>query len=348
MAISIIQNLPLIAPAFGDNLFVLATSNTNAEMIKHELIIDSNVVVTTYAPVHGGVADLHLGPTYRSVLDYFNNPVNDAGISFYNGGVDNHNLLITDKVTEVIDVVEEDFGDVKEYNRRIIKAVDAKQHTTGQPAIFCNQVCDDGFINRFILSGQKVPLMILTGTETNYNINLETLGETHIELFGQITTDQRMGQGMKTLSGNADGYVLAINGSDTPKMRLMIDHKCYPRKKTIYWLNRFGGWDWFNGIDYERIHKTEKLHSIRHRNGGRNKEIYEQTKGNIMEYKLFGRELNSNYYLYLMDMISSPIAFDDEGNRIRILDTNVDVVREEMMLEPEVRIEYLKENSITY
>jgi len=348
MAISILQNLPLIAPAFGDNLFILATTDPNVQMIKHELIIDSEVVVTTFAPVHGGVADLHLGPAYRSVLDYYNNPVNDAGVSFYQSGVANHNLSITDKVTEVIDIVDEDYGESNEYPRTLIKATTARLHTANEPAYFCNLEDDTGYITRYVINGQKIPLMILSGSETNYDIHLENLAGAYLSTFGTIEVDQRMGQGMRTFNFDGGAYLLSIDGTQAPKMRLMVDHKCYPRAKTIYWLNRFGGWDWFNGIDYEQIHKTEKTHSIRHRNSGRTKEIYELTHGNIKEIKLFGRELNSKYYEYLQDIVSSPIAFDEDGNRIRIMDTNVDVVREEMMLTPEIRIEYLIENTITY
>ncbi len=348
MAISILQNLPLIVPAFGDNVLVLATTNPNVRMIRHELIINDVVVVTTFAPVNGGVADLHLGPAYRSVLDYFNNPVSDLGVSFHNPGTNKHNLFITDRVTEVIDIVDEEFGETDNYTRRIVKATHMKPHVENQPAYFCNHVDDDGFINRYVFYGQKIPLMILTSSEMNYGINLETLAGAHISTFGTITVNERMGQGMKRFYPDANGYLLSIDGTTSNKMRLIVDPKCYPRTQTIYWLNRYGGWDWFNAIDYEEIHKTEKHHSIRHREGGRTVEIYELTKGNIKEMKLFGRELNSKYYKYLKDIVSSPIAFDEDGNRIRIMDTNVDVVREEMMLAPEIRIEYLKENSITY
>lgn len=349
MAITIIQNLPSVTPAFADNLLVVGTDNPNAQLIKYELKMGPDVMSTQYAPVFEGQADLHLGPIYRSFLNLYDNPLDEAGITFYDPGTEEHNLLITDQLTEVIDPVAKDFGAQNQYTRRIIKSVNFDVPVSSMaPAAFCNLVDDDGYINRWILNGQKIPVMIRTFSETDYTIQKVSYPDATSTAFGTPVTNQRMAQGMKTLTGDSSIYFLTIALGNNADMKLFVDSKCYPRTKTIYWLNSFGGWDWFNGIDYEIIHRTEKLQATKYINRARNKEVMQMSMGNTQECKLFGRALNSKYYAYLKDMVASPIVFDEDGERIRILDTNVDIVREDMILEPEIRIEYLKENSLIY
>ena len=349
MAISIIQNLPSVASAYADNLFIVATDNPNVQLIKHELVINTVVVSTQFSPVYEGEAELHLGPTYRSALGSYNNPLDNLGEDFYNVDTNNHNLLVTDRLTEVINPVTKDFGVIGDYPRRILKSVITPPVSPMSPAMFCNEVnTNHNMIIRWAFDDQKVPIMVRTHTQTNYEIDQISVEDGSEEPFGEVVVNQRMGQGMKRLTGPHKGYDLVIDGGNSQPMRIYLDHKCYQRSKTIYWLNSLGGWDWFNAIDYEIIHKSEKLQGIRYGHRGREKDIMQLSMGNTKEYKLFGRALNSEFYYYLKDMVSSPIAFDEDGNRIRILDTNVDIEREGMILEPEIRIEYIKENSISY
>lgn len=140
--------------------------------------------------------------------------------------------------------------------------------------------------------------------------------------------------------------VVKMSGGDE-ELIYVIDNKDYERAKTLYFMNRYGGWEWFDFIDYERIVKADKAQYTRYENEEGDLGIHQQINHSFNEYKLWGREVSPDHIEYLGDIVNSPIVFDDTGKRVRVLDDNI-LTNAGGILQPELTISYLEEKVINF
>ena len=140
--------------------------------------------------------------------------------------------------------------------------------------------------------------------------------------------------------------VLTTDAGDN-SIDLTIDPKCYPRSLTLYFLNQYGGWDWYNVIDYEELTKADKAQHSRYSDMYGGKEIYQHVSEKKKELKCYGRAGIAERLAYIEGLVTSPFVFDQDGNRVRVLDNNI-LTDADGMLEPEFTIQYLEENTINF
>jgi hypothetical protein len=139
---------------------------------------------------------------------------------------------------------------------------------------------------------------------------------------------------------------LSISEGPTP-ITYIQDATCYKRPKTLYWLSSFGGWEWFNFIDYEKTVLSDKQELTVNSDYFSTKQIRTISEDKRFQYLLIGRQCSGDESLYINEMITSPIVIDETGARVRVLTERMLIDAGEI-LQPEVRIEYLPEKSIRY
>lgn len=126
-----------------------------------------------------------------------------------------------------------------------------------------------------------------------------------------------------------------------------IDRNNYPRKLTLHFLNRYGGWDWYDVVDYEKTVKVNKSQLTRYVDMYGSKAIHQHVSGQVTELKCYGRQGAAEYLSYIEDLVTSPMVIDQDGNRVRVLDDNI-LTDAHGILEPEFTIQYIEENVINY
>lgn len=331
--------------AYGDNLVIAETNDPDVVVIKYELSHGGNNIMKQYSPVRGGEADFHMRSVYRAMLDYYNNPLDSplGAVSY-----DEMRKQITETYTEIINPVTEETGHSVSVNKTLLKRAEQRPGFS-----FANNDTKPNEIIRHCFSGQKIPFTVSnTHPSIIYELMVHVDGS-DIQLNIDSVPGDNLMMGVIQATWDSDQAELFLQEKNTPgstggnTMKLFIDHKCYSRSKTIYWLNRYGGWDWFNAIDYEVITKTEKEHLERYVNKGREREPLEMVGDLKKEYILFGKPVIWEYINHYDDLVSASVIFDEDGNKIRLLNTNFDLVRDGLM-EPQIRIEYMKERVVNY
>ena len=114
------------------------------------------------------------------------------------------------------------------------------------------------------------------------------------------------------------------------KIYFKPDSKCYPYDKTLYFLNRYGGWDLYQFRDVTK--KEFKVDKIRNR-------TFQQVQGTSNETKLQGRPETFASLEILKDIISSPEVYDTAGARVYVKDANFIIKDGDQVIIPEITIE---------
>ena len=135
------------------------------------------------------------------------------------------------------------------------------------------------------------------------------------------------------------------NYPGTVNYKFILDKNCYPRKKTLYFLNDFGGWEHYNFIDYSVKETVDKDQYTTYKDIYGSTSIGETVYHGQTEMTLFGRQLIAEGCNYLKHVLTSPIVLDEKGIRVRVTTSNLRL-DEQGIIEPTVTIKYEKQDKI--
>lgn len=354
MALTIEQQPSIHTGAFGRNVIRVSTDSGEVKRIKYELVYDSNVIATQFSPIFAYLGEITLGDPqgifnisglYSSFLPYYNNPIKGLTANFTQIDAVHHQKLITDKIDEV------GADGTTSLNRRIYKAVDTKYgistfwNAGGTQRFLAYNRSKDNKVVRHAFQGQHIPIAYYNAnTTTGLYIQItnadgtSNLGLTNINQFYRVANWK---------VNTVHEYNVISVGNSQVNLELIVDNNKYKRTKTLYFLNRFGGWEWYNFLDYDKVIRSNKSQYTKYINHQGDTDIQQIINGVVDEYKLYGRPLNGDYLYYLEDLITSPIVLDEQGERVRVLNNNIDVDGDDIF-EPEITIQYIKEDTITY
>jgi hypothetical protein len=344
MAITVIKqpgfyfenNETWFAAAYRDNILKVSTNST-ATFIQYELQISEVTQLTQYAPVVAGVAVFNLKNAYSSIL---RNHIEIMGEldEFVEVATTKHIQTITEKLTEVIKE-----GAIKTIGRRILKA---SSFTEGIEEDWFDALAT-GF--RHCFAGQYVPLSAIRLDDGAIGIDVND-----VEIGEICTDDNNLGFGVWQQEGDDDVQKIEYTLDVDPEFRgkrlaeghtLLIDRKCYPRKKTLYYLNQFGGWDWCNFVDYEKVLITEKEYYEKYTDIESSRTMGVNVTDKHEEMKLFSLERIAEYN-NIQELIESPIVYDETGTRVFVV-TPRNAYDKEGLMTPEITIRFIGGDFIT-
>lgn len=235
-------------------------------------------------------------------------------------------------------------------------------HSTGVIAMEKNPIPGKRTF-RYVFPQQKVPIVMYTNVEEN--LELEGTGFTATSIIEREAPNYTFAGMWRVpdipLAVQSIGCVneaIPFPGSPVGSVPIASEYiyiyyypdtTCYPRKKVLYFQNRYGGWDFYPFVDYEETYVTEKDQLTITKNLEGDKQIMQLVDGSIKELKLFGKPGNYEQVFHLRDLITSPVVIDEQGQRVRVLNERITLVGpDEGIITPEIRIQYLKENAISY
>jgi hypothetical protein len=122
-------------------------------------------------------------------------------------------------------------------------------------------------------------------------------------------------------------------------LRLVHDTKCYPRAKTLHWINSRGGWDFYSFPEEEQKIQVEGDSGERWLDF-QTREVWGETKQWRNISTLTGKKKSWEWNYHLKDLFTSPRVVDHLGHTVRVIDTDYNWNYTGVQ-EPRVRIEYL-------
>jgi hypothetical protein len=346
MAISIITNPGQSIDAFSNPYIEVSSSNLSVERFLLEVLSPGDVVeLRQYNTAYAGGVKIPLR-SLSSLLSGYNNPLEGvlpaAGAAVskpIDEFVKRWSLRITGISSEGTTVAGESItvGPINIYK----SVYSGRNSYWNNTKAFIALNHQNSVSTRSCLPNALIPLNVYRdGGVTPLLVN----GVSKISLsYGDVD----IASALYRISSD-DYHVISIDspgGSNT--LNISVDYRCYPRSKTLYFLNTYGGWEWYNTIDWERTERSSKDQYTRYADSTGRVAIWTSVDESIEEYTLYGRPGVGPDLVYLRDLIRSPIVLDENGTRIRVLDTNTlsDV---QGILEPEITIQYLRENTITF
>jgi hypothetical protein len=344
MALSIISQPAEYISAFGKN--TIKVSTTNEDILRFIIQVkdnSDNILIQKYITAFDGAGTFAMKNTLSAVLYAYNALITTLS----NGGtsvrtVTNHSQIVKFVIKGLLlDGTTPVGEDTTITNRKLHKAVNngfGVDWTTGTNFFPYESV--NGEIIRYAFKNQYIPICLYT-TEASRAISLNGSALATLTLTG--------GFGCLLYKDNSSQVVNTITSAGTTSntFKYILDNKCYQRSKTLYFINEYGGWDWYNFIDYETTQVADKYQYTVYANEEGDLNIYQPVENSIKEMKLYGRPGTSDYVKYLKALVNSPVVLDENGTRVRVLNNQL-ILEGDGIIEPEVTIQYLEENTIKY
>lgn len=349
MAITINNQPATQTGAFGKNIIQATSNDLEVKSLKYELYIAGDLQGSQYTPlfnypVTGRQAVINLSGLYSSVLSSYNNPIQGVSSNFEEIDADEHQKLIFDNLKEVGSTGQEGLA------RTIYKAVNTKfnvndyWNTSGSER-FLAYSRKNNEIKRVAFDGEYIPISYYNAnTETGLQIQKTTTkGTTNL---GLTNANNIYRVCVWKVNSSEDHNVIGINNS-TVNLQLSIDRTKYERTKTLYFLNEYGGWEWYDFIDYEVTNKSDITQLTKYYGIEGDLKIQQLSNDSIKQLKLYGRPATSDYVDHLRYLITSPVVLDENGDEVRVLDSSI-TYEAEGIIDPEITIQYLQEKTIKY
>lgn len=350
MAILVISQPAEYTAAHGKNRIKVNTLNPAISQIKYDLEKNGDVLASQFSPIYpvyvNGVitflsSNLDVKGLYMSALPSYNNPLNTPS-AFTEIDAKNHQVKITDVIYE-----DAPLGDYVEIERYLFKATEINFSTEWNASKNYLPYHRDknNKIIRKVFNGMKIPISYYTlNYNLGFNLSLKNAGGTSVLGLTNIHNNYRLATFTLNTSHIVNSIMLPLSNVE---LDIIVDKKDYERKKVIYFLNRYGGWDWFCAIDYESREIVDKRQYTKYKNVETDVEVMQLSDGYILEQKLYGSPQNAESYEYLKDMVNSPIILDENGERIRLIDNSIRYDFRNLV-EPQFTIQYIKKENINY
>jgi hypothetical protein len=334
MAITILKDPGAQLAAFADNTYFLQSNVAGVRTIDAEIQFTGDPLKTLTALAFDGKARINIRGTLSSVMTKYNSPIQN-GLT-----PDQFIQLPNEEMRKDVNIRFNDgTGPTSFIEARTYKAVDTqfllKWAGTAPDAWLIN----DGK-TRIALAGQLIPVSVYTaGPAYNVRVNNVVKGS----LLAAPGTDFFM-QGVWKEQSTADFNRI---GEVPYYIDYITDRTCYPRAKTLYFLNEFGGWEWFNFIDFEESEQAEKQQYSVYSGMDYASEIHQHVEQSATKLRLYGRTDTAENLGYLRYLVSSPVVVDETGARVRLLETEIDLDKQGL-IEPRVTIQYLEKKVINF
>ena len=203
-----------------------------------------------------------------------------------------------------------------------------------------------GYTEAWIRRDVKLPVCFIT----------DNLVDTHTILIEGATAiaDVCAGRVMlgmvdvSAMSGrNSVAVHIATGGTYTSEtLYVNIDDKCYHNAKTFYFLNRYGGYDWWDFLTVEEEQQSEKIPYARKATLLSDPQKMDYIKSTHKRMRCLGRAAPRRMGEYIRDLIASPEVFDEDGTAVRVVADNVQTYGDEIV--PEITVEYSNERCIKF
>jgi len=222
---------------------------------------------------------------------------------------------------------------------------------------FANIRNKDNKIIRYFYKDDKIPLTVIYGQlgtpgdrpEFDIYLNDTKIGESGGIAEATRRRDFIVDLSQYDLSGINEFRIVdpdtGENYTNTVNYKFKVDPKCYPRNKSLHFLNKYGGWETYNFIDYSAREQVDKDQYTTYKDIYGKTEMGESVYYGETELNLEGREMVSEFCYYLKEIISSPIVLDEKGTRVKVTSSNLRL-DEEGIIEPRLTIKYDREDKI--
>lgn len=195
-----------------------------------------------------------------------------------------------------------------------------------------------GYSEAWIRRDVKLPVCFIT----------DNLVDTHTILIDGATaiTDLCAGRVMlgmvdvSAMSGrNSVAVHIATGGTYTSEtLYVNIDDKCYHNAKTFYFLNRYGGYDWYDFLSCQEEQQAEKIPFSRKPSLIEDPRKMDYIKSTHQRMRCLGRAAPRRMAEFIRDLIGSPEVWDEDGEAVRVVTSSVQTYGDEII--PEITVEY--------
>lgn len=334
--LTIVQQPDAHTGAFGRNKLTVTTDDTSVKYIKIELYVSGVLSGVQLLPVFNATVMTDLRNLYSAILFRHNNIILDVTSTqtlLNRVSVARHSIQVGHRILE-----DQSGGHEVVFNKQVYKSVTVPSLSVTTLPLIPNK---KGKKVRQAFKGQKIPVSVYTNNTDNKVVLLNNVN------VGSFLGPIRFRQGWFTDPGTKTVNELKIQGATTEPVTYITDQNCTERSVVLYWLNEFGGWEWYAFNDSRSALKSNKTNYTVYGQDGIDTEILQYVGGTILEKRLYGRPVNADSVGYLRSLIQASIVFDEQGERVRVLDTNL-VYDDEGLFEPEITIEYLEQKTITF
>jgi hypothetical protein len=125
-----------------------------------------------------------------------------------------------------------------------------------------------------------------------------------------------------------------------------IDAKCYPNAKTLYFLNKYGGYDFYDFLDVTEEQESEKVDYEFKPTMISDTQKATYINKTFKKYRCIGRPSPRRTAEYIGGLIYSPEVYDEDGTQVRVSNQSIQTYGEEII--PEITIEYNNERCINF
>lgn len=321
-----------IIAAFDEIPVGVATNNASATMIQCYIEYGTSLSITEYARVIDGKAYFNLKNMISSILSNTANIVEvaeDATVGAIAAEMD-HAIALEVSFAEYTGTVGS-YTDL--YPVFFFKA--AIKGTTGMAYA-------ETINYRTAFAGQYIYPTVFKYASGDVIISGAESGN-----ITEAVLNNSMAQFRITANHTTNDRVTLTTTTGSKSLVVDLDRNVYPRHMTLHFLNRYGGWDWYDVIDYEEVVKTDKNQYTKYTDVYGAKAIHQHVNSRVIERKCYGRQGSAERLSYIEDLITSPVVVDENGVQVRVLDDTI--IRDAQgLLEPEFTIQYLEENVINY
>jgi hypothetical protein len=151
-----------------------------------------------------------------------------------------------------------------------------------------------------------------------------------------------------SLSGRVPVHVeIATGGTITSEtLYVTVDEKCYPNAKTLYFLNKYGGYDFYDFLDITEEQESEKTDYEFKPTMISDPQKTSYINKTFKKYRCVGRPSPRRTAEYIGALIYSPEVYDEDGTQVRVSNQSIQTYGEEII--PEITIEYNNERCINF
>lgn len=351
MAITVVSQPGEYTGAFADSKWVVTTSIGTVKSIRCDIFTGGTTLATQYSPTFGAsnTAYFDLKHIYGALVSGHNNIFDDLPVSgFQEQDNDEHHRTLGIQFSEVGTLNPPQSAGTIKFAKSVSTRFgdDWRDSTDSRATLIYIRHEGTNTARRKAYPGQWIPISAYAIENQPPLVTKVTGGVGEVIGGLDVGAFWRNAMWKETSQSNVQKIGIELAQSAL-KLEYTKIQECYERPKILYFLNRFGGWEWYCFIDYEKTVKSPKTHHTVFSGLGGDKDIYTAMFNMVEEYKLLGVPATREYVEYLAEIIYSPVVYDETGKRVRVMDESIDFDFSELV-QPEIRIQYIEQEIIRF
>ena len=219
---------------------------------------------------------------------------------------------------------------------QVFKSADItdKLIATGETNEFTN-----AFDELVIRKDTKIPVSFFcAATGATYSLTNGAVTKTIKDTTGSVV------RWITPLTGN---ITLKKGGSTLAEIKnIRVDDKCYHNAMSLYFLNRYGGFDVYDFLSVEEEQEADKTKYHRRDTQAADREVASVTQTTWKRLLLTGRPGARRQLEYVRDLVNSPEVYDENGTPVYVVSKVINIYGDEVV--PEIVIEYTDDRCISY